>query len=144
MTARMTADAAAWVYDEVLTATYRRSCTVEGDPAPILHCSCQGGRCGHCGGGRHESCTTRRVGPIVGPETYIVTARGGALTAVWLSGRPCRWACSCDCPAPEPDVQPALFDPGPARVKRHGQPETKRHRELFGQGALFDLAGGGS
>ncbi len=130
------------IYREVLTATYRDACTVEGDPALIRKCSCQYGRCGHCGAGRHTSCTTSRVGPIVGPETYITSRSGRARTPVLLSGRPCRWVCVCNCPPPEPETQPTLFDPGPARAKRHGQPDTRRHRELHGQLDLFDLAGG--
>jgi hypothetical protein len=100
----MTAEAAAWVYDTALTPTYRRSCTVDGDPALILRCSCQGGRCGHCAADRHHQCTTRLRGPVVGTETYIVSVSGGAYTPVWLAGRPCRWVCPCDCPAPEPIV----------------------------------------
>jgi hypothetical protein len=98
----MTAEAAAWIYNEVLTATYRRSCTVEGDPALILRCDCQGGRCGHCAADRHHLCTTRLHGPTVHPETHIVSRSGSAMTPVWLSGRPCRWVCPCDCPATEP------------------------------------------
>jgi hypothetical protein len=98
----MSAEAADWVYNTVLTATYRRSCTVEGDPALILQCDCQGGRCGHCAAGRHHQCTTVLHGPIVHPETYIVSRSGGAMTPVWLSGTPCRWMCACGCPAPEP------------------------------------------
>lgn len=132
------------IYRDVLTPTYRAASTVEGDPALILHCACQAGRCGHCGAGRHDRCATRRNGPTVHPETYVTGRRGWALTAVWLSGRPCRWMCACVCPPPEPEVRPALFDAGPSGVKRHGQPETRRHKELFGQLGLFDLAGGGS
>lgn len=142
MIAPMPPAAAAWIYTEVLTPTYRASCTVEGDPVLIVCCRCQGGQCGHCDGGRHDQCTTRRRGALSDPETYVVNTRGGARTAVWLSGTPCRWVCSCTCPPPEPEVRPALFDAGPAGVKRHGQPETRRHRELHGQLSLFDLAGG--
>lgn len=101
MTEPLTADAAAWIYDSVLTAAYRRSCTVEGEPALILQCDCQGGRCGHCAADRHHLCTTRLHGPVVGCETHIVSVSGGAMTPVWLSGKPCRWVCPCGCPAPE-------------------------------------------
>lgn len=132
------------IYRDVLTATYRAANTVESSPALILHCRCQAGRCGHCMAGRHEQCTTRLRGPLVGPEGYVTGHRGQARTAVWLSGKPCRWVCACTCPAPTPETAPALFDAGPARAKRHGQPESKRHTELFGQLDLFDLAGGGS
>lgn len=143
MTAPMTAAAANWIYTEVLTATYRAANSIDGKPVLIRNCRCSGGRCGHCMAGRHEQCYTRAHGPHIGCETWICTQTGGARTAVWLSGRPCRWVCACTCPEPEPEKAPALFDAGPARVKRHGQPETKRHRELFGQLDLFDLAGGG-
>ena len=133
---------AAAIYRDVLTPAYRAANSVDGDPVLIRYCRCQDGRCGHCMAGRHEQCTTRLRGPLVGPETWVCTPTGGARTAVWLSGTPCRWVCACVCPPPEPEVRSALFDAGPARAKRHGQPETKRHTELFGQLELFDLAGG--
>ena len=135
---------AAAIYRDVLTATYRAANTVEGSPALIVHCRCHDGRCGHCMAGRHQQCTTRLRGPLVGPEAYVTGRRGEARTAVWLSGTPCRWVCSCVCPPAEPETHPALFDAGPAATKRDGQPETRRHKELFGQLGLFDLAGGGS
>ena len=140
----MPATIAQQIYRDVLTATYRAANTVEGSPTLILHCRCQAGRCGHCMADRHEQCTTLLRGPLVGPEGYVTGYRGQARTAVWLSGKPCRWVCACTCPAPEPEMAPALFDAGPARTKRHGQPESRRRTELFGQLDLFDLAGGGS
>lgn len=133
---------AAAIYRDVLTPTYRAANTVEGSPALIVHCRCHDGRCGHCMAGRHQQCTTRLRGPLVGPEGYVTGHRGQACTAVWLSGRPCRWVCACACPPDRPETAPALFDAGPARVRRHGQPETRRRKELFGQLGLFDLAGG--
>lgn len=139
----MTPSAADWVYQMVLTSTYRDSCTVEGNPWLIRNCRCQHGACGHCTSGNHEQCRTHADGPLVGPETYVVNHRGGARTAVWLSGKPCAWRCPCDCPDPEPQIgQLALVDAAPG-IKRHGQPETKHRRELFGQLELFTLAGGG-
>ena len=132
------------IYRDVLTPTYRAANTVEGSPALIMHCRCQDGPCGHCMADRHDQCTTRRRGPLVGPEAYVTGRRGEARTAVWLSGKPCRWVCACTCPAPEPEIRPALFDAGPALTKRHGQPGNKRRKELFGQLDLFDLAGGAS
>jgi hypothetical protein len=102
----MTPEAAAWVYNVVLTATYRQSCTIEGNPRTIVDCCCHGGQCGHCGAGRHHQCTTVLHGPIVHPETYVVSRSGGAYTPVWLAGTPCRWMCACDCPAPEPVAVP--------------------------------------
>ncbi|GGN40427.1 hypothetical protein GCM10010109_69520 [Actinoplanes campanulatus] len=141
MIAPMTAAAADWIYHEVLTDTYRDSCTIEGNPRTIVNCRCHAGQCGHCDAGRHHLCRTKQQPHIV-CETFIVNHRGAARTEVWLSGRPCRWVCPCDCPPPEPETNPGLFDAGPARVKRHGQPETRRHRELHGQLDLFDLAGG--
>lgn len=140
----MTAAVAERIYTEVLTDLYRRVNTVEDSPALIRQCSCQGGSCGHCRAGRHHACSTRRNGPVVTCETYLTGRRGSALASVLLAGRSCRWMCSCDCPPAEPETRPALFDAGPAATKRHGQPETKRHKELFGQLGLFDLAGGGS
>ncbi|GIE46183.1 DUF6248 family natural product biosynthesis protein [Actinoplanes lobatus] len=142
MSAPMPAAAADWIYRVVLTDTYRDSCTIEGNPRTIVDCRCHAGQCGHCDAGRHHLCRTRRDGPLIACETYIVNHRGGARTDVWLAGRPCRWMCSCDCPPPEPEVRPALFDAVPVGVKRYGQPETRRHRELFGQLGLFDVAGG--
>lgn len=140
----MTAAAADWVYQVVLTGTYRDSCTVEGDPRLIRNCSCQHGACGHCTSGSHEQCRTHADGPLVGPEAYVVNHRGGARTAVWLSGKPCAWRCPCECPVPEPKLgQLALVDATPG-TKRHGQPETRHRREAFGQLELFTLAGGGS
>ncbi|WP_199513901.1 DUF6248 family natural product biosynthesis protein [Nucisporomicrobium flavum] len=84
---------------EVLTATYIKSC---GGLELTRSCSCQHGRCGHCGVGDHGRCTTRvsfNGKPPAQPLTYVVDRRGGALASVWPSGTACRWVCSCtDCP----------------------------------------------
>lgn len=159
MIAPMPAAAADWIYREVLTAAYRRAVGAEAKgedagvvtgPAVLRMCPCQWGTCHGCLTGHHAGCVRDR---IVTAAAYVIGTRGDVVTvprdgshavhaAVWLFSRQCAWQCPCDCPAPEPEMRPALFDAVPVEVKRHGQPETKRHREMFGQGSLFDLAGG--
>lgn len=91
----------------VLPESYRRN-TVD----PAL-CACQWGACGHCRADRHADCTTARWGTSPSPETYLCNAGGLVVgPAVWRSGQPCRWACSCTCrdvPAPVEPVQLDLF-----------------------------------
>jgi hypothetical protein len=71
--------------------------------------------CGHCKGGRHQRCHTRRTlcgRPPPEPLAYLVGRDGGGKDKVWLAnGRPCRWLCPCDCPInpPPKPVQLSLF-----------------------------------
>lgn len=103
----MTPEAAAWVYDVVLTRRYLESVgaimwTGKGDdrhdegqgPAFLALCDCQFGPCGRCAGGRPDLCAHAAWNPGISPETYIVSPRGYALARVWRRGKPCRWVCT--------------------------------------------------
>ena len=95
-------DAAAWIRDQVLPASYRD----EIRAGLIAHCACQWGPCGHCQDGDHQQCAVVAWGgaPRAHGDTYIVNRRGQVATGrgvpsveVWRSGRPCRWICPCGC-----------------------------------------------
>ncbi|ROP29526.1 DUF6248 family natural product biosynthesis protein [Couchioplanes caeruleus] len=97
------AEVADRIAGRVLTKTYLKSC---GGLDLVRMCACQYGRCGHCGMGQHDKCTTR-VGfhnrPPLEAHTHIVGRRGSALAAVRTTGTPCRWVCPCTaCAQPEP------------------------------------------
>ena len=93
----MDAEAADWVWDQVVPQLVRRGATVGGRPDRT--CPCQYGPCGHCQAGRHSQCPMLRRGVVVEPEARIISRDGMVATARWgvwrASGAPCRWICSC-------------------------------------------------
>ncbi|MFC3385670.1 DUF6248 family natural product biosynthesis protein [Couchioplanes azureus] len=98
---------AQWIAEHVLTRTYLKSC---GGIDLVRLCSCQYGRCGHCGMGNHGKCPTR-VGvagrPPADAHTHVVGRRGWAYQPVWTTGTPCRWRCACtECATPRPTPAP--------------------------------------
>lgn len=119
----MTPAAADWVYEVVLTQRYKESAGAimwtgarenrrdAGAGAVFLRmCACQWGPCGHCSDGRHDRCAHRgEWRPPASSATWLQSHRGMAIAAVWMAGRPCRWSCACDCPAPAVE-QLGLFD----------------------------------
>lgn len=145
----MTPEAADWVYEVVLTQTYRRAVGAEGrgnedlqlGPAAVRTCHCQWGPCGHCSAGRVDRCAHRTIPdwPRPSPATHIVTRAGGARTDVWLSGTPCRWRC----PGPPGGEQAQLFSAArrPPRLDRGPQPGGRTVADE-NQLSLFDLTGG--
>lgn len=127
----MTLAAADWIYAEVLPRAYRSN-TPGQVPHDLRHCRCQGSTCGWCMSPpwRHERCTTRTHGPVVGCETYLLNQGGhhpaSGYVPVWLSGTPCAWRCPCGCAVTKtPEV---VAEPEPAVVQLE----------------LFALAGGAS
>ncbi|SCL32076.1 hypothetical protein GA0070616_4383 [Micromonospora nigra] len=102
MTATIPADVADWIRDAALPASLR------GEVEDRLHrtCPCLGSVSGHCGKGSHEQCPRTQGWHRHGepsPETWITNSRGlvaaarGISTAVWRTGRACRWLCPCNC-----------------------------------------------
>jgi hypothetical protein len=126
----LTAEDAAWIYTEVLTAFYLSSV---GGRLGVWQCLCQIGMCGPCMGGQHNHCTPRlpHWQRYSWPATEVIGSRYGAARTPVLqdAGKPCRWRCPCTCATPE-----TVITPGPAVTS---VPE-------FEQLDLFALAGGGS
>lgn len=147
----MTPEAADWVYEHVLTGTFRRSVGAEGrgkdaddlalGPAAVRTCPCQWGPCGHCQAGRIDRCAHRSIPdwPRPEPAAYLVGRNGGALALVWTVGKPCRWRC----PGPPSGEQVELFAGvrKAPRLDRGPQPEGRAPAD-DAQLGLFDLAGG--
>ncbi|WP_431897874.1 DUF6248 family natural product biosynthesis protein [Nonomuraea sp. bgisy101] len=134
----MTPDEAAWVREYAWTQSMRK---VHAEvPGFYLACACQwNGPCLNSRDpGRHSRC---HMGTPMYEYETIIAVRGGQgvasfrrpyryptasatgwhrshLAMVWLAGRRCRWACSCDCGHPRADIAHAP-ERNPARPVRY-------------------------
>lgn len=135
----MTPGEADWVAANVLTKPALSGCSLE----LVRMCSCQYGVSGHCGSAaKHELCSHHgRVEgwPRPAPDTYVISRRGHAMTAVWRSGTPCVWRCSCEAchAAPSLPVPPARRVA--PRMACAEQPPGRL--DTSDQLALFDMVG---
>ncbi|MGW4476947.1 DUF6248 family natural product biosynthesis protein [Nonomuraea sp. NPDC004354] len=143
----MTPDEAAWVREHAGTQTMRK--THAEVPGFYLACACQWtGPCLNSRDpGRHQRCHMGT--PIYEYET-IISVRGGQgvaglrqpyryptasatgrrpshLAMVWLAGRRCRRACSCDCDHPRADIAHAP-ERNLARPVRYELVPLRQHR----------------
>lgn len=121
----MTPAEAAWVRENVWTPSMRKQFSEL--PGFYLTCACQ--HKGPClngrDPGRHQRCHVGRHGlprfeamidtrgghgvaaftmPYRYPTASATGWRHERLAMVWLAGRTCRWACTCDCGHPRDDI----------------------------------------